>query len=841
MAVHLDGPDPYFSGPPRDYPPGVPLTHEDPRCGPRPGACSRSSTSGRARGPSRGSSVRVGVKKGAWQERTVFLPPLGPGFRLRLDPPGTRGVCLIESIRFEPRLVIAEPDVADADVPALPPTRPVVAAGPLALRQHPAEFGGFTVRRQRPAGRDRSQPAADRLPRGRGAPSAGSTSAKLAKVPRTSRFAEAVDGRGRRSQTPTAATGGCRQTFRPPGPGGDRRRPPRPGRRAREPWSSCRFRGAAGARLVRHAQGQGLFAGVEYLENEPSSSTADLDEQAGAEREVPDSARITFPLMAIQAHGDYVGLIWEPVARGRGPVRLARPDARRRRAPAGADRPGGERDEPGERRAVARSSRWNSTRASRSRPGRRSSAARARACSPRCGSTSRLEVPPARPKIARPPGLYQPGRGGLARLADPRGPRFRHAVGGELPGPAGGRRRLDDGAARRALRPIRPWPSGSGRRPPAPRPRCRSRRCSTPRWATCATPSRRWCWASDSSPASQAVVVGLDQARAMARGLARAVRARRVDPLPAAPGRHRLRPDALLRRGERADRRAGRPPARGGRVRGRPGDGRGGAAAVANPQTAVPGRRPPRGPDLGDPAAHARHPGLGLPGQGLRPGLRADRRSRPARGRAVLGLDRRAVRLPGESRAGPGAVGPFATIPVLGATNWVAPNWIGLPVQWCGLVYAEAALRPGAARPGRPVEGRWPRGSRPRASSQTYPLDHPHRGLLPDSFNLAEQSRNPADINPGTLQPPALRLLAGERGVAYTFRALRNSGLWIHVPGTVHVDEDGEKRASFTIWPWSPRHSYAVIHGVRPGVRVDSSDGRCSFGTGAFAKLLHSG
>ena len=58
-------------------------------------------------------------------------------------------------------------------------------------------------------------------------------------------------------------------------------------------------------------KGQGLFAGVEYLENEPSSSTADLNEKAGANRRVPDSARITFPLMAIQAHDRYVGLIWD--------------------------------------------------------------------------------------------------------------------------------------------------------------------------------------------------------------------------------------------------------------------------------------------------------------------------------------------------------------------------------------------------------------------------------------------------------------------------------------------------------------------------------------------------
>ncbi len=37
-----------------------------------------------------------------------------------------------------------------------------------------------------------------------------------------------------------------------------------------------------------------------------------------------------------------------------------------------------------------------------------------------------------------------------------------------------------------------------------------------------------------------------------------------------------------------------------------------------------------------------------------------------------------------------GATGLYATIGVIGATNWRAPNWIGQPVQWCGLVYRSA-------------------------------------------------------------------------------------------------------------------------------------------------------
>jgi hypothetical protein len=58
-------------------------------------------------------------------------------------------------------------------------------------------------------------------------------------------------------------------------------------------------------------KGQGLFAGLEYLADEPSSSEADILGPE-ANRRVPDSIKITFPLMAIQAGEHYVALTWEP-------------------------------------------------------------------------------------------------------------------------------------------------------------------------------------------------------------------------------------------------------------------------------------------------------------------------------------------------------------------------------------------------------------------------------------------------------------------------------------------------------------------------------------------------
>jgi len=56
---------------------------------------------------------------------------------------------------------------------------------------------------------------------------------------------------------------------------------------------------------------QGLFAGVEYLSDEPSSSEADIATPDHVRR-VPDPVKITFPLIAIAQGGNYIGIIWEP-------------------------------------------------------------------------------------------------------------------------------------------------------------------------------------------------------------------------------------------------------------------------------------------------------------------------------------------------------------------------------------------------------------------------------------------------------------------------------------------------------------------------------------------------
>lgn len=91
----------------------------------------------------------------------------------------------------------------------------------------------------------------------------------------------------------------------------------------------------------------------------------------------------------------------------------------------------------------------------------------------------------------------------------------------------------------------------------------------------------------------------------------------------------------------------------------------------------------------------------------------------------------------------------YATIAVYGATNWRSPNWIGLPVQWCGTVYAHALLR--LALHDDALDWRQlAAGITVCAEQMLYP-DGPSVGCLPDVFDLHTQRRRPADIHPGVV------------------------------------------------------------------------------------------
>ena len=167
-------------------------------------------------------------------------------------------------------------------------------------------------------------------------------------------------------------------------------------------------------------------------------------------------------------------------------------------------------------------------------------------------------------------------------------------------------------------------------------------------------------------------------------------------------------------------------------------------------------------------------------------------------------------------------VGPYATIAVLGATHWKAPNWMGLPVQWCGMVYADALYRLAA----HDASGPWQRladGITTSGIQQSYPRgDAVRGGLLPDSFVLLAQQQNPADINPATVGIGAVRLYTGKP--LYDCRALGEAGLLVHAPGGIEVGKCGAGSASFRVRGWPKEPYFVVVNGLTkaPTVRINS-------------------
>ena len=101
----------------------------------------------------------------------------------------------------------------------------------------------------------------------------------------------------------------------------------------------------------------------------------------------------------------------------------------------------------------------------------------------------------------------------------------------------------------------------------------------------------------------------------------------------------------------------------------------------------------------------------------------------------------------------------YATPPVFGATNWRAPCWIGLPVQWVGGVYAYALTKL-APHDDSLDWNHLARGILISAEQQQFP-DGPYAGLLPDSVVLRTQERRPWRINPCALV--SLRLVLDGR------------------------------------------------------------------------------
>ena len=161
-------------------------------------------------------------------------------------------------------------------------------------------------------------------------------------------------------------------------------------------------------------------------------------------------------------------------------------------------------------------------------------------------------------------------------------------------------------------------------------------------------------------------------------------------------------------------------------------------------------------------------------------------------------------------------VGPYATIAVLGATNWKAPLWLGRPVQWCGLVYCSALQMLSECDPQGPW-GKIAKGITTAGLQMTWPpTDEERQGLLPDFFELRDQiSAGPA-INPGTVQAHLAELYG--KGKIYDVKKLRHSGCFIHAPCVISDIREDRDFVNFTADGWGGVHGdksyYVLISGI---------------------------
>ncbi len=820
VRATISGEDPYFRGPTLDFPEGVALTATFRLKSDRSGTL-QIFHAGPGQGFDEERAASKAVRGGEWRDVALRLPPLGPKTTFRIDPPGTSGVCVFESIRFEPRFEI-EPKFPAPGAPSPSADAPAIRSGPLALRQDPASFGGFSLEiggRPFAVGLDRPAIAY------RGTVD-GKPTIKWIDAAKTGRASVATeDGRIRSTlefRDEEGATWRLSQRFGP------------------DPSGAIAFEAECAVdapRAIYHVpllvvlpghgqppfgatKGQALLAGVEYLDDEPSSSTADFGER-DALRKVPSAYKLTFPLMAVQARGKYLGVVWDRTPQA-GPL-FDSPDRTLGGsghlmgliAPAatGDDRSEGSLFpdapvvvEPGT-------------------PIKVSGLFIAGDGTSVVPAVEKYVALKGLPPIPETPGLQDYVRLAAAGWLDSpirEGARYRHARGGSFsPNPAADAAWMMDQLA--------------GLTDDA-NLAARLRTASTE--AAAAVPEARLLHAAvghNHYPVAPLVwgEGGEGATDLVARSLGGAVRnvggmRRMFEP----DGTRRYRPrggDALdygrTHFSDEASGYAAQPIDEMLRIAAYSGD----RAAVAEALRLLAVLRDrfhdaaPRGAQTWEIALHTpdvlasaylvRAFALGYELTGDASFLEA------AKYWAWTGVPFVYLVDPTDGTT-PDAVGPYATTPVLGSTNWVAPNWIGRPVQWCGLVYADALVELARHDP----DGPWSRIADGIAASgilQSYPIGDPSQGLLPDSFNLREQVRIPADINPGTLQPGALRLLAGAGARPYEFHALRSSGIWVAAPGSVEVEIDRPGEAVLTVKPWRTGPSRLVVHHVPEGTTVD--------------------
>jgi hypothetical protein len=818
LVLAINGPDPWLIGPPRDFPAGQPLWLHLRLKSDQSGTCQvfYFPASG---GPSEAASVRFAVRGGAWFEAKVRLPALGTAHRLRLDPPGDGGVCLLGRLWFTERLQFTPPDWPRPTPPELGADAASLASGGLKVVHSRTQFGGFVV-----------EVDGERLAAGHNAPLIGYVrDGRPRWVPVNAPGTRVVVQQAARAALADATLGGtlrARVTVTDPD-GGQWRleqnfKLDTAGSLQVEAVARCDqdrdvlylppFTLLPGLGSYDTNKTQALLAGVEYLENEPSSSTADL-QPPGSDRQVADTARLTFPLMAVAARERYVALAWNsppgaPVcAVFDSPDRLFNSGAQ----VMGLLFPGSD----GANREESSLLPYDTVRLGADKPVRVAAlllGGRARSVIPAVQEYARRFGLPPLPEISGGPAAYLElaARGWLdSQIRD--GDLYRHATPGFGSQPAADAALFEDWLATRvadrelALRLAAAARAALSKVPPASYNQAQVGHVRYP------------------APALVygAVAENLERAEQAARGLLARFEADgfiRYRPSPGGLdyGRTHWAPDAngltaaVLDQVLQAAAFTGRTELIEAGLRHL-------RALTERFRDSVP-----RGAQTWEIALHTPDIlasaylvnccvlGYELSGDA---GFLDE-----AKHWAWTGVPFVYLSPPTDQ-----PVELYTTIPVLGATQWIAPNWIGLPVQWCGLVYAVAIQRLARHDAGGPWR-QLAAGIVRSGIQQTYPAsDAKYPGLLPDSFNLRAQTRNPANINPATLLAPAIEAL--EQPALYDFRVLSRHGLRVHAPGGIREIAESADGVKFVLDAWSPRPCYVLVNGLRqpPEVRLNGA------------------